>query len=308
MGARMNFESTAPAATTPSPKAMRSDNAVCARIVIVLTYAALTITAAPLNGWAAGLTILALVTSHFVVVVPGQTATVSASEVFVFASVMLFGPAPAIFTVALAGLTVSLQHRHRTLYRTIFNVTEPALSIFLAAGVFFTVGGVPPFATQIPASANLLVAPAAMALTYFLLNTTLQAAAVTCETGLPLSAAWRPHAAYVAINYYAASSLATIGVRSGTVDAQVVALLLPLLLLSYGMYRVATARVRDAQAHVRELEERYEATVETLAIAVDAKDRVTHVRMRCSNFNSIPKTRQAPATVCQSSLLRCLRL
>ena len=246
---------------------------------VTITHAAITVGAVALDRRAVILSVLGLVTSHVVVTVPGQRATVSAAEVFVFATALLFGPSPAILTVAVAGLSVSLRQQHRKLYRTMFNVAEPAMSIYIAATVFVAVLQMPPFATG-PASWHLMVASAAMSLTYFFLNTILQAAAVSLETGVSMMDAWQPHAWYVGINYYAAGSLAMLAVRGGSVDVEVVALLAPLLLLSYGTYRVAASRVHDAEEHLRELEQRYAATIETLAIAVDAKDRVTHGHIR----------------------------
>jgi HD-GYP domain-containing protein (c-di-GMP phosphodiesterase class II) len=54
----------------------------------------------------------------------------------------------------------------------------------------------------------------------------------------------------------------------------------PLLLLSYTAYKAAATRVEAAHDHVRDVEHLYSATIETLAIAVDAKDQVTHGHIR----------------------------
>jgi putative nucleotidyltransferase with HDIG domain len=244
-------------------------------------YAILSLPHAPLNYWALVLAVLTLITSKFVISVPGQPATVSVSEVFVFASVLLFGPGPAILTVAADGLWLSLQHRNRRIYRILFNVAEPAVSTFIAGTAFFAVAGVAPFAQGGASHPSLLLPSAAMSMAYFFLNTLLQAAAVAVETRTPLIALWRQHSWYVAINCYAAGSLAALAVRSGVgLDLEVVGLIGPLLLLSYGAYKSAASRVDDAHHHVREIERLYQATVETLAIAVDAKDQVTHGHIR----------------------------
>ena len=55
---------------------------------------------------------------------------------------------------------------------------------------------------------------------------------------------------------------------------------MPLLVLSYAAYKSAASRMEDADRHLRDVEQLYQATVETLAIAVDAKDQVTHGHIR----------------------------
>jgi putative nucleotidyltransferase with HDIG domain len=253
--------------------------AICG--VGAVVYACATIDTAPLNVWTIVLAALTLVSSRFVISVPGQPATVSVSEVFVFASILLFGPAPAVLTVAADGLCVSLGHRHRRWYRTLFNIAEPAVSTCVAGAMFFAAAHVPPFAAAGEPQRGLLLPSLAMSVSYFLLNTLLQAAAVSIENGVPLLTLWRQHAGYVAVNYYAAGSLATLAVRNGIgIEPEVVGLTVPLLVLSYGAYKAVANRVDDAQRHVKEIEHLYEATVETLAIAVDAKDQVTHGHIR----------------------------
>lgn len=247
---------------------------------VTIVHAAISTRAAPPDNWILALSLLAFVTSHVVVSVPGHTATVSASEVFVFATVLLFGPSPAVLTLAAAGLSISLRQRDRKIYRLIFNVAEPAVSVFIAGSVGAAVMSLPPFATPGAAAWHLVAASAGMSLTYFLCNTVLHAAAVSLETGCTMMAAWTPHAWYVGVNYYAAGSLAMLAVRGGTVDVAVLALLAPLLLLSYATYQIAASRVQDAEEHLRALEDRHAATIETLAVAVDAKDRVTHGHIR----------------------------
>jgi len=60
----------------------------------------------------------------------------------------------------------------------------------------------------------------------------------------------------------------------------VIGLVVPLIALSYAAYKAVVNRIEDADHHVREVEGLYRATVETLAIAVDAKDQVTHGHIR----------------------------
>jgi putative nucleotidyltransferase with HDIG domain len=238
----------------------------------------------PFNWYLPLLVALTLVSGRFAIPVRGLHAMVSVSEVFVFLLVLLFGPGPATLTVALDGLLMSLRQRRRRNYRTMFNVAEPACSIWIAGTLFFTLAGIEPLAVQrhgpLP---SLFVPTIGMTAAFFLLNSVLTAVAVALQNGGSALAVWRRHALSLAVNYYAAASLATLAFADASgkgPNAQVVALIGPLLLLSYFAYREGATRMEQARKHVGELEHLYHATIETLAIAVDAKDQVTHGHIR----------------------------
>jgi putative nucleotidyltransferase with HDIG domain len=247
---------------------------------LILARAAGVVLAMPMNWYVLLLGGLTIAAGRFSIKIPGHDATVSFSEIFVFTLVVLVGPAPATLIVAVDGLWMSLMQRDRRIHRTLFNVAEPALSIWTAGQVFYFV------LTHASANAGAsdvvgrVAATIAMAATYFAFNSSLTACAVAIESRQSAYAIWRPHAAYLAVNDYAAASLATLLVRDSGIDLQVVGLVAPLLLLSYAAYKAATTRVEEAQHHVGEVEHLYAATIETLAIAVDAKDQVTHGHIR----------------------------
>ena len=231
--------------------------------------------------WMVVLSALFLTTGRFAIKVPGRPATVSVSEVFLFTSLILYGPGPATLMVAVDGLWASFNHRDRRLYRTLFNVAEPSLSTLAAGTIFFVVAGLPPFEPVRVHPDSYLVPSLAMAASYFLFNSLLQAAAVAIESGETIADIWSQHALYLGINYYAAASLATLAVENAArINLEVLGLVVPLLVLSYAAYKSAASRIEDADLHLKDVEQLYQATVETLAIAVDAKDQVTHGHIR----------------------------
>jgi putative nucleotidyltransferase with HDIG domain len=237
--------------------------------------------ASAFNVYAVLLAALTIASGQFAIKVPGRPVTVSVSEVFVFASVLLFGPAVPVLTVAIDGLWMSIRQQDRRLYRTLFNIAEPAISTWAAAEVFFAVVGVEagtPLSTGMPL---LVPATIAMACVFFLLNSGLSACAVALETGTSPYGPWRDDAWYLAVNYQAAASLATLSVSTGSgINFGAVGLVAPLLVLSYVAYREASTRADEAHRHSDDVEHLYRASVEMLAIAVDAKDQVTHGHIR----------------------------
>jgi putative nucleotidyltransferase with HDIG domain len=264
---------------TPRLKALvLSVGALGAALVV---HSAVAVGHGALSGYWVALAVLMMVSGRFVIAVPGRAATVSVSEIFLFAIVVLYGPAAATLTVAVDGLWTSLTQRHRRAYRTVFNVAEAAISTWCAGEVFFLVSR---YASAFgPWGADLasLLAAAAMAATFFALNSGLTAAALAWESTTSVYETWRRHAPYLAVNYYAAASLATLAVGNGwQINVTVVGLIVPLLLLSYVAYHEASSRMDAAHRHVAETERLYHAATEMLAIAVDAKDQVTHGHIR----------------------------
>jgi putative nucleotidyltransferase with HDIG domain len=231
-----------------------------------------------LTPWMALLCASTVIGGRFRVKVPGHPVTVSVPEVFVFGSILLYGPVPAVVTGAVDGLLISLRMTNRRVYRTLFNVAEPAVSISSAGYAFFaTQSLLAGWTGQGPS--GLLLPSMAMAGTYFALNSVLPTAAVALENSLPLGETWKKHALYLAMNYYAAASIAVL-VFATEGGLNVIGLIVPLLGLSYAAYKAVVNRFEDAERHVTEVEGLYRATVETLAIAVDAKDQVTHGHIR----------------------------
>jgi putative nucleotidyltransferase with HDIG domain len=254
--------------------------AVIATGLAVIVHSALAVPAAAWSLYAIALAAVTIVSGRFTIKVPGRSVTVSVSEVFLFVSIMLFGPAIPTLTVALDGLLASLTQQNRRLYRALFNIAEPAISTWTAAWVFFAIAGLPraPWAVNPPIG---IFATVAMAAAFFVLNSGLSAVAVAIERGVSPVAFWRGHAWYLAVNYYAAASIATLVVSTGShVNLAVVGLIAPLLLLSYVAYRESAIRAEEAGRHVQDVERLYRASVEMLAIAVDAKDQVTHGHIR----------------------------
>src|SRR5262249_39154665 len=82
---------------------------------------------------------LTLLTGSFTIKVPSIASRISVSDTFVFASVLLFGAAAGTLTVLLETLVISLwvKRESRTLYRALFNVAAPAVSIWVSGTLFF---------------------------------------------------------------------------------------------------------------------------------------------------------------------------
>jgi putative nucleotidyltransferase with HDIG domain len=226
---------------------------------------------------------LTFVSGSATVNLPTAGASISVSETFVFASVLLFGPSAGTITVALDGLVISfwMAKRRPEWYRALFNMAAPAISIWVAAHLLFAIAGIEPlFNSQ--SSINVLLFPLVVfAITYFGLNSWLIAFAVAFEARLSAYEVWRQNFLWLSLNYFSGASVALLLVAySNNVDLRFIGVIVPLLLVLYMTFKTTMGRVQDATSHVQQLNSLYLSTIETLAMAIDAKDQITHGHIR----------------------------
>jgi PAS domain S-box-containing protein len=184
-------------------------------------------------------------------------ASFSISDTFTIAAALLFGPAAGAVTVAVDALVMSLRlaagGRQPASVRVLFNVTVPALTMWIAAQVFFTSAGVGPLA-HVPGSIRGVLVPLGLfALLYFVLNTGLVATAVALERRASVIAIWRDHFAPLWLTYFGGASLAAVFVLMAVaqvIDVGALMLVLPLVVVLHLAYRAALDRANERLEHL----------------------------------------------------------
>jgi putative nucleotidyltransferase with HDIG domain len=251
-------------------------------LAIIAYSLAVTVQSPPEFEWFT-LAMLTLLTGSFTVKVPSLSARFSVSETFVFASALMFGPSAGTLTVVLDALVISfwLNKSTRSLRRILFNVAAPSVAFWTAATVFFGLAHVVPGSIHQHELRELVLPLFVFALLYFLTNTWLVAQAVAGEKDLSAASIWVGHFSGFGINYFVGSSVAILLVSyAARIDLTVLSIIVPLLLISYATFRTSMGRLEDANRHVSQLNEMYLSTIEALAMAVDAKDQITHGHIR----------------------------
>jgi len=226
---------------------------------------------------------LTLLTGSFTVRIPKINARLSVSDTFVFASVLLFGPAAGTITVVLDALIISLRlgHHFRAPFRVIFNVSLAALSTWVAAQVFFLVSGIQPYSIEITPLGKILFPLFLFTLTYFVVNSWLVTFALAIEQDKAPYPLWRENFLWLGVNYFGGASVAALLVTyTREIDITTLGIIVPLLLISYLTFKTSLGRIEDANKHLLEVNKLYLSTIETLAMAIDAKDQVTHGHIR----------------------------
>ena len=231
------------------------------------------------------LAILTLVSGSATVRLPSLPATISVSETFVFTSVLLFGPAAGTLTVALDAFIISFWAHKKgdPLYKIVFNVCALPLTIWLAAHLFFIVAGIEPLAdSDSPVVIkNLLLPLLIFTVAYFGLNSWIITFAIALEKRLPPVKIWRDNFVWLSLNYFGGASVAALLVSyTRDLDFTYLAVIVPLLVVLYFTFSMSMGRVEDANRHLTQLNSLYMSTIETLAMAIDAKDQITHGHIR----------------------------
>jgi diguanylate cyclase (GGDEF)-like protein/putative nucleotidyltransferase with HDIG domain len=228
------------------------------------------------------LLVLSVVTSIFKVNLPlaRSGSTMSVSYAVDFASLLLLGPNETML-VALASAYTQCTFRikeRNPLHRTFFSMACLVITV-QAAGFAYTFLGGPPADLSLPDLPKPLVGAAT---TYFVVNTLAIATAIALSTRQSVIKVWNENFLWSAPSYFVgagAAAIATWMVKE--ISAQwITPLVLAPLYLTYRTYKVYLGRIEDEQRHVREMADLHLATIEALALAIDAKDQTSHSHIR----------------------------
>jgi len=138
-----------------------------------------------------GLAILTLALGRLAVRLPFRQCRLSLSDVFLFASAVLFGPALATINAAVDGYAASAR-AGGTWYKRLFNTASMALSINLSSHLFASTS--PEHGLPVPGPHSVLdylLPLALMALTQYVLNTTFVAVVLMLKEGVSFTAIWQ---------------------------------------------------------------------------------------------------------------------
>src|SRR5436309_4681691 len=208
-------------------------------------------------------------------------STMSVSYAVDFAAVLLLG-ADATMVVAAASAWSQCTFRtksHAAAYRTLFSMASLVLTVKAAGLIYVWLGGRPP---SEPFSLLTIPKPLVGAATaYFVCNTALIATAIGLSTRQSIPRVWNENFLWSAPSYFVGAGAAAVAAsvidRGGYWMASLAA---APLYLTYRTYKVYLGRVQDQQRHVQQVSDLHLATIEALALAIDAKDQTAQSHIR----------------------------
>jgi putative nucleotidyltransferase with HDIG domain len=214
--------------------------------------------------------IIALVASGMKVSLPSVPGTMSMNFVFVLIGIAQFSLGETLVTGCLGTLVQSLLYakiRPKSI-QLAFNFASVAISIQAAY-----------FIHRLPNLQSGLLTAA----TFFLTNTLFVSAVIALTEGKNLWTVWRDYF-WSFPNYLVGAAAAWVVEVSGRVIGwQPSFLLMPIFYVLYRSHRVYVDRLEEARAHAEhqrahaeEVAALHRRTIETLALAIEAKDQTTH--------------------------------
>jgi diguanylate cyclase (GGDEF)-like protein/putative nucleotidyltransferase with HDIG domain len=286
---------------------------VAAVSATMLVFALISILGLPLLGWTgfapwAVLFLLTLAAGRFKVSLTNADGFTqsqkSVAEMFIFLAVMIYAVAPmnsvgpAVALAAAVGFISSWQSTDR--HMTVFTTGTSIISTFVAASLYGLVARLLVGSEAIDYAQNftfntLLIPLCALALVQYALSTIGTAAFVAFESGKSRLTFSRESLVWTSMTQIAGAASAALfytGIHGGGIPSIFVGLLLTGLV--YMLYRFNEQRVveiRRAEAekarHIQEMANLHMNTIESLAIAIDAKDQTTHGHVRRTQIYAI---------------------
>ena len=239
---------------------------VCAMFVVVTGSMSLE--------WVLLSLVTTLVVSRTSVRIPKADSTVTLDDTFIYLSFLLYGVWPSVVLAGVNAIVCSLRYNNRKRVAT-FNAGVMSLSVFLSGWVVTQAFGNP--AALASDLSRLILAAESLALIHYALNSTLVSAVSAFRNRQSLAVTWRESFLWTWISYFAGAVAACLILKLlALVSFYAFIVAVPILGVTYLTYKNYLEKVQASIRHVEEVTDLHLRTIEALAIAIDAKDEVTH--------------------------------
>lgn len=227
------------------------------------------------KGWLV-LTALALITIPAYCFSPSVSTLIGIGDAYIMAIGMIYGVAPCIVATFLQSLIISVvaQKPKVHCYKIVFNTASTVCGAWIYSTVYHYVNG---------GSQDLLdiiVAATALVITFFLVNSILTSIAIAWSREESIIQFWVKACVPLALDYSISTVFATFIVGLSSIKWYIPFLVAPFLTIVWGWNKLLQSRHQQTQKHLEEQEQLYLQTVESLALAVDAKDQTTYGHIR----------------------------
>jgi diguanylate cyclase (GGDEF)-like protein/putative nucleotidyltransferase with HDIG domain len=210
--------------------------------------------------------------------IPKTASAMTLTDAFIFISVLLYGPYPSVILAGVDAAFCTLQYKGKR--RVIFfNAAVMSLSVFASSMMVTLIFG--DLAALSDELDRLAMAAGLLALLHYVFNTGMVSIATALKNRSNVINTWKQCYLWTSVTYFAGAAAATIIVKLITIIsfyAFIVAV--PILTITYFTYKVYLDKVEASNRHVEQMADLHLRTIEALAIAIDAKDEVTHDHVR----------------------------
>jgi diguanylate cyclase (GGDEF)-like protein/putative nucleotidyltransferase with HDIG domain len=245
----------------------------------VFAYSAYQAAASPIEPrWILLSLVTILVISRIDFRLPKSSSAITLSDTFIFASVLLYGVHLSVVLAGVEAAVNSFTHRE-TRKLSLFNAAAVSLAIFAAGSSVELAFG--DFQTLSGGVAVLLMATSLLALIHFVINSSLVGLMVSLRGEQDFISIWKESVLWAALSTFVGAMMACIIFKLvSVVSFYAFILAVPLLAITYIVYKIYMDKVEVSNRHAEEMAALHLRTIEALAIAIDAKDEVTHDHVR----------------------------
>ncbi|HWC76861.1 MAG TPA: diguanylate cyclase [Blastocatellia bacterium] len=214
-----------------------------------------------------------LVASRTDIRIPKITSTITISDTFVFISVLLYGVYPSVVMAGVDAAICSLHYRNKKKVMP-FNIASMSLSVFTAGTVVDALFG---DVRQLSDLSQLVLAAETLALIHYALNSGMVGLVQALRNKRNFLKVWQESFLWTSISYFAGGAAACIVVKLiDVVSFYAFIISVPMLAVTYLTYKNYLDKVQSSINHAEEMADLHLRTIEALAVAIDAKDEVTH--------------------------------
>ncbi|PYV81520.1 MAG: hypothetical protein DMG05_29845, partial [Acidobacteria bacterium] len=220
------------------------------------------------------LTAITLVTVPIFVFLPSVSTTVGIGDAFVISISMLYGASPAIVanTLYITFQTLLLRHKHKVvLYRVVFNVAAAVVNVWIYSSVYYLLNP-----TRSHSLEDVILPTFGLAVAFFVSNSFLVAIAIALSTGTNIFSFWYENYRSLILDFMVSACAGAFIVLFQGLNMMAPLLVAPFVGAVWGINKLNKAKAMEAEQHLKEQEELYLRTVESLGLAVDAKDQTTY--------------------------------
>jgi putative nucleotidyltransferase with HDIG domain len=239
-------------------------------------------------------TVLSLIAEAMPVRLPRGEGSVSIGFVFIYASILIYGPGAGAWVAALGTISKKEIQGEISLEKMLFNRAQLAICAGLAGVTYVLTGGV---VGQVLIPGN-IIAYFASAGVYMLLNITIMVGIMALVQKVSFFGMWAVNFRWLTLNYLA---LGPLGVLISSVYGSigilgVLAFMLPLMFARHSFQRYI------------DMQDVYLSTVAALATSIDAKDPYTKGHSERVNHYSVQMARELRLPEEQVDMLRYMSL
>ena len=207
--------------------------------------------------------------------IPGVRSKITLTDVFVCIAILMLGPWAAAVLASIDGLARSARGSSKTLGATAL-INMGAMNIAVLSASLLSVRLFGPLDRLLYGSERLhelALAIGVITLTNYLINSSIAATVVALFRGRNVTRTWTENYLWTSPAFFIGALAAGVICKAITVFGfYSFVISLPILLLTYVAYRSYLGRVETSYRHIEGLTKLHLATVESLTMAIDAKD------------------------------------